>query len=91
VLVRQDEEKALYGATELKRRMLAWSALLGLVLALVAALLARRLAWPMTQLGQAIERVTEATASDKDLPQIPQIRGFHEADMLSRTMRNLVA
>ncbi|MDT1823468.1 GGDEF domain-containing protein, partial [Acinetobacter baumannii] len=58
VLVRQDEEKALYGATELKRRMLAWSALLGLVLALVAALLARRLAWPMTQLGQAIERVT---------------------------------
>lgn len=91
VLVRQDEEKALHGAAELKRRMLAWSILLGLVLALAAALLARRLARPMTQLGQAIERVTEATAGGRDLPQIPQIRGFYEADMLSGTMRELVA
>ncbi len=91
VLVRQDEEKALQGASELKRRMLAWSTLLGLLLALVAALLARRLAQPMTQLGQAIERVTEATASGKDLPPIPQIRGFHEAQMLSGTMRDLVS
>lgn len=91
VLVRQDEEKALQGASELKRRMLAWSTLLGLLLALVAALLARRLAQPMAQLGQAIERVTEATASGKDLPAIPQISGFHEANMLSGTMRDLVS
>jgi diguanylate cyclase (GGDEF)-like protein len=90
VLVRQDEEKALQGASELKRRMLAWSTLLGLLLALTAALLARRLVQPMAQLGQAIERVTEATASGKDLPAIPQIRGFHEANMLSATMRDLV-
>jgi len=91
VLVRQDEEKALQGAGELKRRMLAWSTLLGLLLALAAALLARRLAQPMAQLGQAIERVTEATASGKDLPAIPQISGFHEANMLSGTMRDLVS
>ncbi|WP_312487681.1 sensor domain-containing diguanylate cyclase [Massilia timonae] len=91
VLVRQDEEKALQGASELKRRMLAWSTLLGLLLALAAALLARRLAQPMAQLGQAIERVTEATASGKDLPAIPQISGFHEANMLSGTMRDLVS
>ncbi|WP_429206331.1 diguanylate cyclase domain-containing protein [Massilia sp. UYP11] len=91
VLVRQDEEKALHGASELKRRMLAWSALLGLLLVLAAALLARRLAQPMAQLGQAIERVTQATASGEDLPEIPQIRGFHEANMLSRTMRDLVS
>lgn len=91
VLVRQDEEKALQGASELKRRMLAWSTLLGLLLVLAAALLARRLAQPMAQLGQAIERVTEATASGKDLPAIPQISGFHEANMLSGTMRDLVS
>jgi len=91
VLVRQDEEKALQGASELKRRMLAWSTLLGLLLVLAAALLARRLAQPMAQLGQAIERVTEATASGNDLPPIPQIRGFHEANMLSGTMRDLVS
>ena len=91
VLVRQDEAKALQGATELKHRMLAWSTLLGGVLAIVAALLARRLARPMTQLGEAIGRVTEATASGQDLPPIPQIRGFHEANMLSRTMHDLVS
>ena len=87
VLVRQDEEKALQGATELKGRMLGWSVLLGGVLTIIAALLARRLAQPMTQLGQAIERVTEATARERDLPSIPQIHGFHEANMLSSTMR----
>ncbi|AWL03816.1 diguanylate cyclase domain-containing protein [Massilia oculi] len=91
VLVRQDEERALQGASELKRRMLAWSTLLGLLLVIAAALLARRLAQPMAQLGQAIEKVTEATASGKDLPAIPQIRGFHEANMLSGTMRDLVS
>jgi diguanylate cyclase (GGDEF)-like protein len=90
VLVRQDEAKALQGASELKRRMLMWSILLGLVLAGVAALLARRLTQPMNQLGEAIERVTEATAAGKELPPIPQINGFQEASMLTRTMRELV-
>lgn len=90
VLVRQEEAKALQGAAELKGRMLGWSVLLGGVLTIIAALLARRLAQPMTQLGQAIERVTEATAKEKDLPPIPQIHGFHEANMLSSTMRDLV-
>jgi diguanylate cyclase (GGDEF)-like protein len=34
--------------------------------------------------------VTEATASGHELPTIPHIQGFYEANMLSRTMRNLV-
>lgn len=90
VLVRQVEDKAMQGAEELKRRMLMWSILLGLVLAGTAALLARRLTQPMNQLGEAIERVTEATAAGKELPPIPQINGFQEAAMLTRTMRELV-
>jgi len=90
VLVRQDEQKALQGATELKRRMLLWSGLLGVVLAVCAALLARRLARPMAQLGAAIERVTEATEAGRERPPIPRIDGFYEANMLSRTMRELV-
>jgi diguanylate cyclase (GGDEF)-like protein len=90
VLVRQDEDKALQGASELKRRMLMWSILLGLILAGTAALLARRLTRPMNQLGEAIERVTEATAAGRELPPIPQIYGFQEASMLTRTMRELV-
>ena len=91
VLVRQTEDKALQGATELKRRMLMWSALLGLVLVGAAALLARRLVRPMAQLGEAIERVTEATADGRELPPIPRIQGFYEASMLSRTMSDLVS
>ncbi len=90
VLVRQDEDKALQSAKLLQHRMLMWSGLLGVVLAVVAALLAQRLARPMTRLGEAIERVTEATASGHELPTIPHIQGFYEANMLSRTMRNLV-
>lgn len=90
VLVRQDEDKALQSARLLQHRMLMWSGLLGAVLAVVAALLAQRLARPMTRLGEAIERVTEATAGGHELPAIPHIQGFYEANMLSRTMRNLV-
>jgi len=91
VLVRQVEDKALASAAELQHRMLMWSALLGLVLVGAAAFVARRLTRPMARLGEAIERVTEATAAGKELPPIPQIHGFHEANMLSRTLRGLVA
>lgn len=90
VLVRQDEDMALQGASELKRRMLLWSAALGVLLAGIAALLARRLTRPMNELGEAIERVTEATAAGKALPPIPHINGFQEASKLTRTMRELV-
>jgi len=90
VLVRQDEDMALQGASELKRRMLMWSIWLGVMLAGIAALLARRLTQPMNELGEAIERVTQATAAGHELPAIPQIKGFHEASMLTRTMRELV-
>ena len=90
VLVRQDEAKALAAAEELQRRMLRWSIVLGVALAAVAALLARRLTRPMTQLGEAIERVTEAAAAGKELPSIPQINGFHEASVLTGAMRELV-
>jgi len=90
VLVRQDEDMALQGASELKRRMLLWSAALGVLLAAIAALLARRLTRPMNELGEAIERVTEATAAGKELPPIPHINGFQEASKLTRTMRELV-
>jgi diguanylate cyclase (GGDEF)-like protein len=90
VLVRQDEDMALQGASELKRRMLIWSVWLGVMLAGIAALLARRLTQPMNELGEAIERVTAATATGQALPAIPQIKGFQEASMLTRTMRELV-
>ncbi|NNG23633.1 sensor domain-containing diguanylate cyclase [Telluria aromaticivorans] len=90
VLVRQTEDRALESAVDLKQRMLGWSALLGMVLAVAAVLLARRLTRPMAVLREAIERVTAATDAGKEPPPIPQIDGFLEAQILSSTMRDLV-
>ncbi|WP_051109890.1 sensor domain-containing diguanylate cyclase [Massilia niastensis] len=90
VLVRQVEDKALEGTRDLQRRMLLGSILLAVALVIVVALLARRLSRPMAQLGQAIERATEATALGAEPPPIPQVDGFHEANVLSSTMGKLV-
>ena len=90
VLVRQTEDIALEGAVDLQRRMLGWSALLGLVLAVTAALLARRLTRPMATLRRAIQRVTAATDAGQEPPPIPQVDGFLEAHILSTTLRDLV-
>ena len=90
VLVRQVEDKAMEGAKQLQRRMLMWSAGLALLLALAAGLLARRLSRPMAQLGGAIEAATEAAAAGMEPPPIPLVDGFHEATVLSGTLRDLV-
>ncbi|VXB04234.1 sensor domain-containing diguanylate cyclase [Massilia sp. 9I] len=91
VLVRQTEDRAMEGTVDLKRRMLAWSALLALLLAGAAAAMARHLTRPMAQLRRAIERVTEATNAGKEPPPIPQVDGFLETQILSSTMRDLVS
>lgn len=90
VLVRQTEGRALEGTADLKLRMLGWSALLALLLAGLAALMARRLTRPMAVLREAIERATEATRTGREAPPIPQVDGFLETQILSSTMRELV-
>jgi len=90
VLVRQTENRAMEGTVDLKQRMLGWSALLALLLAGLAAMLARRLTRPMAELREAIERVTEATDAGREPPPIPQVDGFLETRILSSTMRDLV-
>ncbi|GAB3384182.1 sensor domain-containing diguanylate cyclase [Massilia agri] len=90
VLVRQTEDRAMEGAVDLQRRMLAWSALLTLFLIGAAALLARRLTRPMAALRRAIEQITAATDAGRAPPPIPHVDGFLEAEMLSNTLRDLV-
>jgi len=90
VLVRQTEDRAMEGAVDLQRRMLAWSALLALLLAGAAALLARRLTRPMAALGEAIGQVTESLEAGREPPPIPHVDGFLEAEILSGAMRDLV-
>jgi len=90
VLVRQTEERAMAGAVDLQRRMLAWSVLLAVALAGAAALLARRLTLPMATLRAAIEDATAAVAAGREPKPMPQVDGFAEASVLSKAMRELV-
>jgi len=90
VLVRHTEDAALAEARELERRMIALSVLMAAILAFCAALLARRLTRPMDALSRAIERANDATRAGGRPEDIPVVDGFHEAQVLSHAMRELV-
>jgi diguanylate cyclase (GGDEF)-like protein len=90
VLVRHTEDAALADARRLERRMIALSVLMAAILALCAALLARRLTRPMDALSGAIEQAIDATRAGGRAADIPVVHGFHEAQVLSHAMRELV-
>jgi len=89
VLVRQTEQAAMASAHEFERRTLWFSLLLAGILAGVAALLARRIVAPLKSLSGAMEDI--AQAPEQATPDaIPQIGGFHEAQVLSEALRGLI-
>ncbi|MFC5459194.1 diguanylate cyclase domain-containing protein [Massilia niabensis] len=93
VLVRHTEEAAMAGVRQLERRMIVLSALMAAILAGCAALLARRLTRPMDALSRAIEGAAQAGERGLAVGQgvdIPVVNGFHEVQVLSRAMRELV-
>jgi diguanylate cyclase (GGDEF)-like protein len=89
VLVRQTERAAMASAHQFERRTLWFSLLLAGVLAAIAALLARRIVAPLKSLSAAMEDI--AQAPEQATPEaIPQIGGFHEAQVLSKALRGLI-
>ncbi|MES2352220.1 MAG: diguanylate cyclase [Pseudomonadota bacterium] len=90
VLVRQPEDVALAGAHALERQILLLGAILGVAMALAASAVARRLAGPLNALSRNIEQRSAATAHQADLPEIVQIDSFHEAQVLSHALAELV-
>ena len=90
ILVRHSEDTALAGARVLERRMIWLSVLMAAVLAGSAVLLARRLTRPMDALSNAIELAAHETDAGRPAPTIPVVAGFHEAQVLSQAMRELV-
>ncbi|QJD99408.1 diguanylate cyclase [Massilia forsythiae] len=89
VLVRQTEAVAMASAHAFERRALGVSLVLATVLAAAAAVLARRIVAPFKVLSHAIEHV--AHAPDKAGPAaIPEVHGFHEAQVLSDALRGLI-
>jgi diguanylate cyclase (GGDEF)-like protein len=89
VLVRQTEQAAMASAHQFERRALWLSLLLALVLAGLAAVLARRIVAPLKSLSGAMEDI--AKAPDQATPEaIPPAGGFHEAQVLSDALRGLI-
>lgn len=90
VLVRQTEVAALASAHDFERRVL-WLCLgLCIVLAAVAALLARRIVAPLKMLSSAIEDLAQAPAHGS-LARVPAVNSFYEVQVLSEALRDLVA
>jgi diguanylate cyclase (GGDEF)-like protein len=91
VLVRQPEGVAMAGPHQLERRILWLGTLLGVALAAITALLARSwLTRPMDMLSGAIGSAVQASDANRAATDIPVVDGFHEAQVLSRAMRDLV-
>jgi len=89
ILVRQTEKTAMASAHAFERRVLWFSLGLAVLLAAATALLARRLVHPLNVLSRAIEDIVHAPA--RTTPDaVPGVRSFHEAEVLSDALRNLL-
>ncbi len=90
VLVRQPEAVALAAAHALERRILLAGAALVVLVALLGAILTRRLTKPLEALSHDIGQRLAAQDSRAPLPPIAQVESFHEAQELSHMLAQLV-
>jgi diguanylate cyclase (GGDEF)-like protein/PAS domain S-box-containing protein len=90
ILVRQPEDVALAGARALERQILLLGAILGVVLALAAAFVARRLTRPLNALSKTIEQHLAAPADAPALQDIEPVDSYHEVQVLSCALGELV-
>jgi len=90
ILARQPEEQALSGARVLERQILLLGAILGAAMALAAAIVTRRLTRPLNELSHTIEARLVATEEAPLLPAIQPVDTFHEAQVLSRALAEML-
>lgn len=90
VLVRQPEAVAMAGADALQGPILLLGGLLAALTALLSMLLARRLLAPLNALSGDIQNRLAAQDSSAPLPPIAPVESFHEAQVLSQAMAELV-
>lgn len=86
ILVRQRAQEALAPVAHLQRQMLAWSAAFVLMASLLAWYLSGWLANPLLKLATAADQLRRGGAVE-----IPHVGGYAEAEMLSNSLRTLVA
>jgi len=89
VLVRQTEGAAMASAHAFERRAFWFSLGLAALLAVSVALLARRIVRPLNVLSHAIEDIAHEPAKATPAA-IPQVGSFHEAQVLSAALRELM-
>jgi diguanylate cyclase (GGDEF)-like protein/PAS domain S-box-containing protein len=90
ILVRQPEALALSAARALERQILLLGAILGAVMALGAAVAARRLTRPLNALSHAIEARLAAPPDAAVLPDVRQNDSYHEVQVLSRALNDML-
>jgi diguanylate cyclase (GGDEF)-like protein/PAS domain S-box-containing protein len=90
ILVRQPEVLALSGARALEHQILLLGAILGALMALGAAVAARRLTRPLNALSHAIEARLAAPPDAAVLPDVRQNDSYHEVQVLSRALNEML-
>jgi diguanylate cyclase (GGDEF)-like protein/PAS domain S-box-containing protein len=90
ILARQPEDVALAGARALERQILLLGAVLGVVLALAAAVVARRLTRPLNALSRTIEQRLASPGGTFSAPDIDPVDSYHEVQVLSHALAELV-
>ncbi|MYN38925.1 diguanylate cyclase [Duganella sp. FT109W] len=90
ILARQPEEQALSGARALERQILLLGAILGAAMALAAAIVTRRLTRPLNELSHTIEARLATPDAVPTLPAIQPVDTFHEAQVLSRALAEML-
>ncbi|MBC3916979.1 PAS domain-containing protein [Undibacterium sp. CY18W] len=90
ILVRQPKDIAMAALHNLEKEILLFCGLLGLILALVAALLARRASASLIRLSTAIEQRSLKRGGTAVTPSIPIVNAYHEAHLLSVTLADMV-
>jgi diguanylate cyclase (GGDEF)-like protein/PAS domain S-box-containing protein len=91
ILVRQPEALALSGARALERQILLLGAILGTVMAIGAAVAAGRLTRPLNALSRAIVERLAAPADAATLPDVRQNDSYHEVQVLSRALNEMLS
>ena len=90
ILVRQRKDVAMAALHNLQREILLFGGILGLGLAFIASLLARRLSSSFIQLSKAIEHRSATRKALSAPAAIPVVQGFYEAHLLSLTLADMV-
>ncbi|MFZ6874391.1 ATP-binding protein [Undibacterium sp. Di27W] len=90
ILVRQPKDVAMAALHNLQREIMISGGILGLVLALLASLLARRLSSSLIKLSSFMEQRTQTRDANTAKPVFPVVEGFHEAHLLSTTIAGML-